>query len=36
MKVNQRGRITEFFEKPKAPADIERMRAPEEVLRALR
>jgi glucose-1-phosphate adenylyltransferase len=33
MKVNQRGRITEFSEKPKNPADIERMRAPEEVLR---
>jgi len=33
MKVNQRGRITEFSEKPKRPADIERMRAPEEVLR---
>jgi glucose-1-phosphate adenylyltransferase len=35
MKVNQRGRITEFFEKPKSPADIERMRAPEEVLRRI-
>jgi glucose-1-phosphate adenylyltransferase len=33
MKVNHRGRITEFFEKPKNPADIERMRVPEEVLR---
>ena len=33
MKVNQRGRITEFTEKPKNPADIERTRAPEEVLR---
>jgi glucose-1-phosphate adenylyltransferase len=33
IKVNQRGRITEFREKPKAPAEIERMRAPEEVLR---
>jgi len=33
MKVNQRGRITDFLEKPKAPADIDRMRAPEEVLR---
>lgn len=32
MKVNHRGRITEFFEKPNHPADIERMRAPEEVL----
>lgn len=32
MKVDQRGRITEFFEKPKSPADIDRMRAPEEVL----
>jgi glucose-1-phosphate adenylyltransferase len=31
MKVNQRGRITEFSEKPKDPADIERMRVPEEV-----
>ena len=33
MKVNGRGRITEFTEKPKDPADIERMRVPEEVLR---
>ncbi len=33
MKVNQRGRITDFVEKPKGAADIERMRAPEEVLR---
>jgi len=33
MKVNQRGRITEFFEKPSRPADVERMRVPEEVLR---
>jgi glucose-1-phosphate adenylyltransferase len=33
MKINQRGRITEFCEKPKDTADIERMRAPEEVLR---
>lgn len=32
MKVDQRGRITEFFEKPKSPADIDRMRAPEEAL----
>jgi glucose-1-phosphate adenylyltransferase len=31
MKVNRRGRITEFSEKPKDPADIERMRVPEEV-----
>jgi glucose-1-phosphate adenylyltransferase len=31
MKVNQRGRITEFREKPKDPADIERMRVGEEV-----
>jgi glucose-1-phosphate adenylyltransferase len=33
MKVNPRGRITEFFEKPASPADIARMGAPEEVLR---
>jgi glucose-1-phosphate adenylyltransferase len=33
MKVNQKGRITDFFEKPGGPADIERMRAPEEILR---
>ncbi len=33
MKVDPRGRITEFFEKPKAAADIERMRVPAEVLR---
>jgi glucose-1-phosphate adenylyltransferase len=33
MKVNQRGRITDFFEKPSAPADIDRMMAPEDVLR---
>jgi glucose-1-phosphate adenylyltransferase len=33
MKVDPRGRITEFFEKPKAPADVERMRVPPEVLR---
>jgi len=33
MKVNQRGRITEFFEKPKSAADIERMKAPGEILR---
>jgi len=32
MKVDQSGRITEFFEKPKSPADIDRMRAPEEAL----
>jgi len=32
MKINQRGRIMEFCEKPKDAADIERMRAPEEVL----
>jgi glucose-1-phosphate adenylyltransferase len=32
MKVNQRGRIMDFFEKPKNAADIERMRAPEEVI----
>jgi glucose-1-phosphate adenylyltransferase len=31
MKVNQRGRITEFCEKPKDPANIGRMRIPEEV-----
>ncbi len=30
MKVDGRGRITEFFEKPKSPADIERMRVGEE------
>jgi glucose-1-phosphate adenylyltransferase len=33
MKVNARGRITEFFEKPKEASDIERMSVPEEVLR---
>jgi glucose-1-phosphate adenylyltransferase len=31
MKVNGRGRITEFFEKPKEPADVDRMRADEAV-----
>jgi glucose-1-phosphate adenylyltransferase len=31
MKVNDRGRITEFREKPKDPADIERMRVDESV-----
>ena len=31
MKVDGRGRITEFSEKPKAAADIERMRVPEDV-----
>jgi len=33
MKVDRSGRITEFFEKPSSAADIERMRAPEAVLR---
>ncbi len=33
MKINQRGRIMEFFEKPKSAADIERMKAPAEILR---
>jgi len=33
MKVNQRNRITDFFEKPKSPADVDGMSAPEEVLR---
>lgn len=32
MKVDGRGRITEFFEKPKAAADIDRMRVPDDVL----
>jgi glucose-1-phosphate adenylyltransferase len=31
MKVNARGRITEFHEKPKTPEDIERMRVGEDV-----
>jgi glucose-1-phosphate adenylyltransferase len=31
MKVDRRGRITEFREKPKDPADIERMRVSEDV-----
>jgi glucose-1-phosphate adenylyltransferase len=31
MKVNGRGRITEFREKPKDPADVDRMRAGEDV-----
>ena len=31
MKVNSRGRITEFSEKPKDPADVERMRVDEGV-----
>jgi glucose-1-phosphate adenylyltransferase len=31
MKVDGRSRITEFFEKPKAAADIDRMRVPEDV-----
>ena len=31
MKVDGRGRITEFFEKPKAAADIDRMRVPDNV-----
>ena len=33
MKVDGRGRITEFFEKPKSPDDIERMRVGEEVFK---
>jgi len=33
MKVNSRGRITDFSEKPKEPADIGRMAVPPEVLR---
>jgi glucose-1-phosphate adenylyltransferase len=33
MKVDPRGRIMEFFEKPKAEADIDRMRTPAEILR---
>ena len=33
MKVNPRGRITDFFEKPTSEADVARMRVPEEVLR---
>ncbi len=33
MKVDPRGRITEFFEKPRTAADIERMSVPGEVLR---
>jgi len=33
MKVNSRGRITEFSEKPKAAADIDRMRVPEDILK---
>ena len=31
MKADGRGRITEFFEKPKAAADIDRMRVPDNV-----
>ncbi|MBP1769474.1 MAG: glucose-1-phosphate adenylyltransferase, partial [Candidatus Aminicenantes bacterium] len=31
MKVNSRGRITEFHEKPKTPEDVERMRVEENV-----
>jgi glucose-1-phosphate adenylyltransferase len=31
MKVNARGRITEFCEKPKTPADVDRMRVGEDV-----
>lgn len=31
MKVDGRGRITEFFEKPKVAADIDRMRVPDDV-----
>lgn len=31
MKVNARGRITEFHEKPKTPEDVERMRVEEDV-----
>jgi glucose-1-phosphate adenylyltransferase len=33
MKVDGRGRITEFFEKPKAPPDIDRMRVGEDVFK---
>jgi glucose-1-phosphate adenylyltransferase len=33
MKVNSRGRITEFFEKPKEAADIARMAIPKDILR---
>jgi glucose-1-phosphate adenylyltransferase len=33
MKVDGRGRITEFSEKPKAAADVDRMRVPEDVLK---
>jgi glucose-1-phosphate adenylyltransferase len=33
MKVDSRGRITEFFEKPKAPTDIDRMRVGEDVFK---
>jgi len=33
MKVDSRGRITEFSEKPKAAADVDRMRVPEDVLK---
>ena len=35
MKVDGRGRITEFFEKPKAAADIDRMRVPDNVFAKL-
>jgi glucose-1-phosphate adenylyltransferase len=35
MKVNSRGRITDFREKPRDPADIERMRVDEDVLAGL-
>ena len=33
MKVNSRGRITEFSEKPKAAADVDRMRVPEDIFK---
>jgi glucose-1-phosphate adenylyltransferase len=35
MKLNRRGRLTSFVEKPKAPADLERLRIPGDVFRGL-
>jgi glucose-1-phosphate adenylyltransferase len=35
MKLNRRGRITSFVEKPKAAADLERLRVPADVFRGL-
>jgi glucose-1-phosphate adenylyltransferase len=35
MKVDRRGRIVDFLEKPKTPEDLERMRVPEEVFARL-